>query len=279
MNSTHSSNTIANQERTTTIVKRKRFSTHWRSGLLSIGLTLILLTSLLPAGHAYADNWTTAVNGIEAVYDGVASLESVIQLENQQTQTLRKQNNSRLQIVNARIKDIDKAKLAALKTAVTQIEQKYAPLFSEYGELGKQAAAARKQKNTKKVEVISLKRNKMKAEVTAARTEIKQKKAALTQARKETAARKKTVKEALAPVQTVKKQITAENKIISTYKKSRSAARKSYHAAVKRGDAISAAAYLTVVYNKLGAIHASQQKMYNWEQQITTIIKTAESRL
>ncbi|ANF98905.1 hypothetical protein AR543_19020 [Paenibacillus bovis] len=260
----------------------KKSFRNWSTRLLSSGLILALLTpltSLLPANHAYADNWTAAVNGIEAVYDGVASLESIIQLENQQTQTLRKQNNNRLQTVNTKIKDMDKAKLASLKTTVTQTEQKYASLFTDYAELGKQAATARKQKNTKKAEVISLKRNKMKAEVTAARTEIKQKKAALTQARKETAARKKNVKEALAPVQTVKKQITAENKTISTYKKSRSSARKSYHAAVKKGDAISAAAYLTVVYNKLGAIHASQQKIYGYEQQITTIIKAAESRL
>lgn len=246
--------------------------------LLSLGLIFTLLVQL-SAAHASADNWTAAVSGIESIYDSVTSLESIIQLENQQTQTLRKQNNSRLQSVNAKIKDMDQSKLSSLKAAAEQTEKKYASLFAEYAELGKQAAAARKQRNAKTAELISLKRNKMKPQVTSARTEIKQKKAALTQARKDTAARKKTVKDAIAPVQTVKKQITAENKIVSAYKKSRSAARKSYRAAVKRGDAVSAAAHLAIVYNKLGAIHASQQKIYSWEQQITTIIRGAESRL
>ncbi|MDP4099276.1 hypothetical protein OIN60_21405 [Paenibacillus sp. P96] len=232
--------------------------------------------SILPA---QADSWEAALDGIDAVYDDVTELEALIKLESKQTQTLRQKNNDSLQALNKDIQAIDAALIARLTGEVKQIEQKHAALLSQYSSLSKQAAAARKQKNTKAAALLDLKRNNLKPSYTQAKAEIKAKKDALTAAKKQATTKKKAVKDALLPVTALKKQITAENKVIADARKSKTAANKKYRSAVKIGDAVTALTQMMVVYDQLARIHTSQQKTYTWEKKIAEGLAAAEAKL
>ncbi|WP_223069772.1 hypothetical protein [Paenibacillus caui] len=227
----------------------------------------------------FGSGWNNALSSIDGLYDSFTALESIIRLEKQEIQALRSKNNDQLKALNAKIKMIDKAKIDRLKLEAEQAQKKNAPLLKEYAALGKQAAEARKRKDKKAADLLDLKRNKLKASVEAARLENRLKNEALSEAKKQATAKAKVVKDALAPVQTLKKQITAENKKITSANKSMTAAGKRYRAAVKQGNAIAAAAEMTLMYGELGHIHASLKNIYGWEGQIASMLRAAEAKL
>ncbi|MFM9278119.1 hypothetical protein [Paenibacillus jiagnxiensis] len=245
-------------------------------------MLIMLLIAVLWWGSAIpaqAGSWEAALDGLDAVYDDVTELETLIQLESKQIQTLRQKNNERLKALNKNIQAIDAALLSKLTAEVKHIEQKHATLLSQYSSLTKQASAARKQKNTKKAALLDLQRNKLKPSYTQAKAEIKAKKDALTAAKKQAAAKKKAVKDALSPVTALKKQITTENKTIAAARKSKTAANKKYRSAIKAGDAVTALTQMMVVYDQMARIHASLQKTYSWENKITQGLQAAEAKL
>ncbi|WP_411343336.1 hypothetical protein ACE3MZ_17080 [Paenibacillus sp. WLX1005] len=245
-----------------------------------IALIILLLTVWTAVPQTVsADQWSSALSGMDTLYDSVTALEKVLELQSDQIIALRKQNNASLKSVKQRIQTIDISRIQSLQTAVQQLESKHAPLLKQYKELGQQITAARKVKHTKTAELLTTQRNRMKAQVQTARTEISAKKSELSSARKQTAARKQTVRNLLEPVQVLKKQITAENKVISAAHKLRTSARKGYRSAVKRGDAITGAAQLTVVYRQMTIVQKSRQNIYDWEKQISRYIQTAESKV
>lgn len=245
-----------------------------------IALIILLLTVWTAVPQtASADQWSSALSGMDTLYDSVTALEKVLELQSDQIIALRKQNNASLKSVKQRIQTIDTSRIQSLQTAVQQLESKHAPLLKQYKELGQQITAARKVKHTKTAELLTTQRNRMKAQVQTARAEISAKKSELSSARKQTAARKQTVRNLLEPVQVLKKQITAENKVISAAHKLRTSARKGYRSAVKRGDAITGAAQLTVVYRQMTIVQKSRQNIYEWEKQISRHIQTAESKV
>lgn len=231
------------------------------------------------ASTASADSWNAALTSVDRIYDGKTALETLIKLEKQETQALRKRNDEDLKAINAAVKNIDKGKIDQLKAAADQAVAKHTPLLNEYTNLGKQITAAKKNKDKKTADLLELKRGKLKPAQEAARLEIKNKKAALTAAKQAAAAKAKLVKDALAPVTVSRKQITEENKLIAAANKKRSAADKLYKAAVKQGNAITAATQIALIYNELGKIHASQQKIRNWEKQVTAALNTARAKL
>ena len=246
----------------------------------------ILVLVLLIASHgtcftvqASSTGWDAAFTTIDQMYDSLTYLESVNKSEKLQIQNLRKQNNDKLKAINEKIKLIDRDKLNRLQSDSDQTEKKYASLLSEYSELGKKASEARKRKDQKSALLYDLKRNRIKASVTNAKQEIKSRKDALAAAKKQTAAKAKLVKDALLPVQSIKKQITAENKVISSRNKDKSAADKQYKTAVKLGDAVSAAAHLNQMIQSLSQIQASQSQIYQWEKSIAQHLKLAEGKL
>lgn len=243
-------------------------------------LVMCLLLIVKPSYVEASDHgWDAAFSSIEQLHDSFTSMESVNKQDKQQIQMLRKQNNEKLKEINTQIQLIDKVKLDKLKSETDQVQKKYAPLLSQYTDLGKKATEARKRKNQKSALLLDLKRNRIKASAHAARQEIKKKKDALTAAKKQATAKAKIVKDTLAPVQTIKKQITSENKKISDINQNKMAANKQYKAAVKQGDAVKAAVELKLIIANLNQIHASQKKIYDWEENIRKIIYAAEARL
>ncbi|WP_138494229.1 hypothetical protein [Paenibacillus pinistramenti] len=250
----------------------------WRKRFVSLLLAAAVGLGFVTP-RAYADSWGSALSSLDAVHDSFSALEAIVKAEKAEITAINKKNNTQLSQINASIQVIDKTKIDQLKSAAEAAAKKYAPLLEEYASLGKQSAAARKNKDKKTADLLDLKRNKLKASVDAAKLEIKTKKEALASARKLAAAKKKTVQDALLPVKTLKQQITAENKLVSAASKNITAADKLYRAAVKQGNAVTAAAEMTLMYSELGKIHASQKKIRTWADKITATLNAAQAKL
>ncbi|GGO05268.1 hypothetical protein [Saccharibacillus kuerlensis] len=259
-------------------ISKKRRPLRLAALLLVFTLTLSFAA---PQGRTYAADgaWASALSGIDTLYDGYTALETANKIEKLEIQTLRKDTAARLKNVNAAIKAIDKPKIDRLAAEWAALKSKYAAVIGQYSDLGKQASAARKRKDKKNADLLDLKRNKLKPSVNAAKIEIKNAQNALAAAKKQAAAKAKIVKDTLAPVKALKQQITAENKSIAGFNKTRAAAYKRYRSSVKQGNAITAAAEMTLMYTQLGKIHSSQQKIYGWEKQISTAVKSAAAKL
>lgn len=225
------------------------------------------------------DRWDTALVQVDMVYDDVATLKVTTSSETKRIQDQRTKNNALLKQLNVKITAIDVEWIKKLQLEADQTRKKHTPLLEQYTTLSKQASAAKKNKNKKLADLLDLKRNKLRASVEAARNDIKAKNAALSIAKKHRATKVKVVKDALAPVQVYKKKITAENKTIAAIKQIYSAAEKRYRASVKQGNAITAAADITLMYEQMVIIHTSLQKVDDWEKQIAQTIVIAESKL
>ena len=250
----------------------------WRISII-FSLILCLVSGSGLSGKAYADNWDAALSSLDRLHDSYTALETVVKLEKDQTTILHKKNASDLSTLNEKIKAIDKTRNDGLKADTDHAAKKYAPLLSEYTDLGKKATAARKSHNLKDADLYDLKRNKLKPSVDAAKLEIKHKRDASSAALKQTAAKVKLVKDALQPVQVLKQQITAENKVITATNSRKVAAEKLYRSAIKQGNAVTASAEMAIMYAELGKVHASQQKIKGWEDSIARAQATAKSKL
>lgn len=237
-----------------------------------------LFTSNLSQVHA-ATEWDSALDDINALYNNYTTLQETLKTDNLKIQKLRKLNNDDLKSINIILKSVNEPQLTRLKTEATAIQNKHNPLLKQYSELSQQSAAAKKAKDLKTSTMLDLKRNKLKPAVVLAKTEIKAKTDALAAARKLTASKTKPAKDALIPIAALKKQIAAENKNVTAAQKVRSEADKQYKSAVKKGDAVAAAAGMRTSYKQLEQIHAMQQNLYNWEQKITVALRAAESKL
>lgn len=248
------------------------------SKLIVILCVLTVLQVNIPHVSA-ADRWDTALTHIDQVYDDVVALKTVMLSDTQHIQDQRKKNNETLKLLNIKITAIDLEWINTLQLGYDQTLQRHTPLLEQYAALSKQATAAKKNKDKKLADLLDLKRNKLLTSVLAARTDIKAKKEALSIAKKQRASKVKVIKDLLAPVQNLKKQITTENKTITAAKQIYSAAEKRYKASVKQGNAVTADEELTLMYNQMQIIHTSQQKIYDWEKQISQIIMMVESKL
>lgn len=264
-------------------VKNSSSTRSWNSGYLRCLICLLILMTILavqvPPRAEAASDWDSALEDIHSLYSDYIGLQKTIKAENLRIQTLRKQNNSDLSAINSRLKATDADLLSRLKAEAEAAQKKHAPLLEQYSLLGKQATAARKANNLKSATILEIKRNKLKTAATAARAEVKSKTTALSEARALTAAKTKSAKDALAPIIVLKKQITAESKEVSTLQTVRSAADKRYKAAVKLGDAVTAAAEMKISYATMIDIRSKGQQIYTWEQKITAVLRSAEAML
>ncbi|QSF46903.1 hypothetical protein [Paenibacillus tianjinensis] len=225
-----------------------------------------------------ASGWDEALNQINELYSSYISLQETVKAESKRNQTLRKQNISDLAVIKARLELTDQALLSRLKSEAAVVQKKYAVLLEQYSALGKQATAARKAGNLKSVTALDLQRNKLKPAVTAARAEIKSKNTALTVAKAAAAARNKPAKDALSPIAGLRKQVTAGNKQVSAIQSVRSEADKRYKAAVKAGDAVTAAAAMKLSCTKMGEIHTWLTQINSLEQKISAALRLAETK-
>ncbi|CAH1190444.1 hypothetical protein PAECIP111892_00193 [Paenibacillus auburnensis] len=243
---------------------------------------LLVVLALLTGNSiqaAAASGWDEALDQINELYSSYISLQETVKAESKRNQALRKQNISDLAAINARLELTDQALLSRLKSEAEAVQKKHAMLLAQYSALSKQAAAARKAGNLKSVTALDLQRNKLKPAVTAARAEIKSKNTALAVAKAAASARNKPAKDALSPIAGFRKQVTAGNKQVSEIQTVRSEADKRYKAAVKAGDAVTAAAAMKLSCTKMEDIRTWLTQINNLEQKITTALRLAETKL
>ena len=242
---------------------------------------LIMLALLAGSGMqaSAASSWDEALEQINELYSSYISLQETVKTESKRNQLLRKENNTDLAAINAKLLSVDQPLLGRLKAEAEATQTKHAALLEQYSTLGKQATAARKAGNLKSATALDLKRNILKSAVTAARAEIKMKNTALTEAKAVTAARSKPAKDALSPIASHRKQITALNKQISEIQTVRSEADKRYKTAIKSGDAVMAAASMQLSYTKMTDIRTWLQQIYGLEQKISAALTLAKSKL
>lgn len=245
------------------------------TGLLVV-LTLLTGNSVQAAA---VSGWDEALEQINELYSSYISLQETVKAESKRNQALRKQNISDLAAINARLESTDQALLSRLKTEAAAVQKKHAALLEQYSTLGKQATAARKAGNSKSVTALDLQRNKLKSAVTAARAEIKTKNTAFTVAKAAAAAKNKQAKDALSPIASLRKQVTAGNKQVSEIQAVRSEADKRYKAAVKAGDAVTAAAAMKLSCTKMGEVRTWLTQIYGLEQRISAALRLAETKL
>lgn len=245
------------------------------TGLL---LILALLAGNTPRVDAASD-WDEALEQINGLYSSYIGLQESVKTENKRNQELRKQNTSDLAAINARLQATDQSQLSRLKTEAEATKKKHAALLEQYSALGKQATAARKAGSLQSAAALDLKRNKLKTAATAAKAEIKTKNIALTAAKSAAAAKNKPAKDALSPVSGLRKQLTAGNKQLSEIQTGRSDADKRYKAAVKAGDAVTAAAAMKVSCARMTEIRTLLQQHYILEQKISAALRQAEAKL
>ena len=246
-------------------------------------ITIVLILLALWSGNlprvSAAAEWDTALDEIHNLYSDYTGLQVLLKSETQRNQALRKHNNTDLSAINKQLQLTDAALLAKLRADAEAIQKKHAPLLEQYSSLGKQAAAARKANDPKNATLLELKRNKLKAAAVAAQAEVKVRTSALTAARAKAAASNKPAKDALAPIANLRKQITIQNKLFSAAQSERSEADKLNKAAVKAGDAVKAAAAMKLSYSLMGELRIMTGRMYGWEQQISSALRSAEGKL
>lgn len=256
----------------------KRSPAVWWRRAASLLMVLAILLGNHPLPAAAAD-WDSALEEIHNLYGDYTGLQETMKSEISRNQTLRKQNIADLSAINSQLKSMNSSLLSRLKSEAEAMKKKHAPLLEQYTSLGKQASAARKAGNLKAATTLDLKRNKLKAAANAARVEIKGKTAALAEARVATSISVKPAKEALAPVQGLRKQITAQSKKVSELQALRSEADKRYRAAVRTGDAVTAAAEMKLSYAKMSEIRSMLQQIYSGEQKISAALRSAEPKI
>lgn len=261
------------------MLKQKLYCNRGKTWILILMMSFIMILSGPAMALAANSDWDAAIAGIGQLHDSFSVLEQENKLEKLRIQELSRQNNAKLKSIQTSVLQIDKAKLDQLKSQAEQAQKKYAPLFAEFTELGKKAAEARKRKDAKSALLYDLKRNRIKASVTNARSEIKLKKDAYTSAKKQASAKAKIVKDILAGIQPLKKQVTAENSNITGRNQAKTAAEKRYKAAVKEGNAVSAAGELKIMVEELQRIRDSQMKIMQWEKTMKEILRRAEVKL
>lgn len=252
----------------------------WRNSIRLLLLAVITISLMMSGTRPMyaASSWEAALSGIDAMYDGLTAVQTLVKQESLEISALRKKNNDALAAINAKLKAIDQATITRLTQESESLQRKHASLLEEYKSLGKQVSAAKIRKDKKSADLLELKRNQLKPAATAASAEIKAKKDALAAAKKAKAAKVKVVKDALAPVQTLKSRSPPKTNP-SPPREHLSAADKRYKASVKRGDAIVAALELKIVYDQTKTIHTSLTKVYDWEKQISRTITNASAKL
>lgn len=247
--------------------------------ILSAAFSVVTLAGPVYAASSSGPDFAAAISSVDQLYDGYTALETAIKLQKAQVQDLRSLNNARQKSIAAKVKLIDKPAIDRLTAASARVTAKHAALLQKYSELGTRLTEARKQKDKKNADLLTLQRSQLKPSVEAAKLEIKNAKEALASARKAAAAKAKVVNDALAPVTALRKQVTAENKKIAAANKTRTAANKRYRTAVRQGAALTAATEMALMYSELGKIHTCWNNICAYEKQIAAYLSAAEAKL
>lgn len=192
---------------------------------------------------------------------------------------LHYKNEEALLATNARIKVIDAAKLSKLENDITAAKKKYEPVFTLYDSLNKQLSIAKSLKNKELTAFLKPQVEAAKVAVQLAKQDIKTKQTALSTAKTAAAKTKSQIKATLAGIDTNKVKVKAAKSTISSVKKQFTTEATILNQVVRKGDATATASSFTRLISYQRQINEQKQKIYTYEQQITSIIAKADSQL
>ncbi|WP_276355182.1 hypothetical protein [Cohnella caldifontis] len=249
----------------------------------------------LPAGAAAAPALTATQ---QKAFDGtVSSADAALadKLKTQHAEYLRlktqsldweqkiaaahSRNAKSMESLRQRIRQVDAAKLAAMKKDAEDTRKRHQKLFDLYQNVNAQLKTAKKLKSKSLVSVLSLQADGMKIPVHLAREEIKAKNSAYESARKAAQGKMKKLRNSLAAADPVLAQIRASKSALSAPNDGRRTVWNAFTKSLGKRDAKSACEFLASVNALTRQIVDRQQKIYALEERVAAIIRDTEKQL
>lgn len=193
--------------------------------------------------------------------------------------TLHYRNEESLLSTRKRIKEIDAEHLLKLESTAVQTKKKYQSLFIFYDTLNQQLKKAKSKKDKTSISLLNSQIEVTKVAVQLAKLDIKNKETAHKSAKTAAADKTKKLRTLLAETDTIKVKIKAAKSSISSTKKQFTTEATILNQVVRKSDATASHSSLIRLNAYMKQINEQKQKIYGFEQQITSIIAKTDAQI
>lgn len=197
----------------------------------------------------------------------------------QSIDTLHRANGEKQSAINARIKQLNAEKLAALKSGSTEARERYKPIFTLQTSLNKQLTVARKLKNKPLIEALEAQLSVVKASALIARGDIRLKDEAYAKVKEATAKTANSVRNVLKEVSLEQAKIRSEKTASAETGRQIAADSKTLTASLKNKDAAETLRSLSALVTSSTQIINQKTRIQQSEQKISTLLEKASSLL
>jgi hypothetical protein len=197
----------------------------------------------------------------------------------QSIDTLHRANAEKQTAINARIKQLNAEKLAALKSGSTEARERYKPIFTLQTSLNKQLTVARKLKNKPLIEALEAQLSVVKASALIARGDIRLKDEAYAKVKEATAKTANSVRNVLKEVSLEQAKIRSEKTSSAETGRQIAADSKTLTASLKNKDAAETLRSLSALVTSSTQIINQKTRIQQSEQKISTLLAKAASLL
>jgi hypothetical protein len=197
----------------------------------------------------------------------------------QSIDTLHRANAEKQTAINARIKQLNAEKLAALKSGSTEARERYKPIFTLQTSLNKQLTVARKLKNKPLIEALEAQLSVVKASALIARGDIRLKDEAYAKVKEATAKTANSVRNVLKEVSLEQAKIRSEKTASAETGRQIAADSKTLTASLKNKDAAETLRSLSALVTSSTQIINQKTRIQQSEQKISTLLAKAASLL
>jgi len=265
---------------------------------IRIGLpTLLALAVFLSATPVYAADPVLTVTQKQAYDKTVAGADSAAAAKlkeqyqvyesllkssrdlDQKTSALHKQNSAKEAALRKQIGQIDAAKLDKLKQAYEQAKSQYRKFKTLHQAANQQLSLAKKLKNRLLTSICQAQVDSLKLTMQWARQANLAKETAHATARKSAQEKMKRIRAILGGIDPLQAQIRDAKRTWKAPKDDRADAWKTFKQALAKRDAKSAANLLATVNSRTKQLIERQQRVYDLENQIAGLNRTAEAQL
>ncbi|WP_424768496.1 hypothetical protein [Paenibacillus sp. sgz302251] len=178
-----------------------------------------------------------------------------------------------------RIKEVDANKLRKLEADVSRAKKQYQPLFNHYDTIRQQLSIAKSYQSKTLVSILNPQVETTKAAVQIAKQDIRSKEAALKAAKATATKTMKRIKDILIESDKVNIKIRSAKSAISTQKKQFTTETKILNQVVRKGDATATLSSFTRLISFTKQVNEQKQKIFAYEQQISSVIAKANVQL
>jgi hypothetical protein len=192
---------------------------------------------------------------------------------------LHYRNKQAMNLTLRRIKEIDAAKIVGLEAEAKRTRERYEPLFNLYESLNQQLNLSKTLETKGMSSLLRPQVESMKVAVRLARRDIRTKAALVKTAKSARTIKMKRIRKILADMDSNTINIKRANSTVSRTKKLFTAEINTLNQAVKKGDSAGSINSFTRLLYFQRQIIEQKLKIYSYEQQITAVIRKAESQI